>query len=148
MPDSLTRTADQLAQLVAREMFAKDYAPQALGIRIDHVTSGSAVLSMTVRPNMVNGHGICHGGMIFTLADTAFAYACNSHNVATVAAAASIDFLAAGKLGDTLTAEAIEINLGRRSGLYDIKVTNQDGRLIAVFRGKSAGLDRPVVDNK
>lgn len=143
---SLPTDPQKLAELAAETMFANDYAAQALGISVDKVRPGFSSLSMSVRKDMVNGHDICHGGMTFALADTAFAYACNSRNIATVAAGCSIEYLAAGKLGDRLTAEAVEVNLGRRSGVYDVRIINQDGKLIAVFRGKSASLSRPVIE--
>lgn len=143
---TLPTDPQQLAELAASTMFANDHAAQALGISIDKVQPGFSMLSMIVRKDMVNGHDICHGGMTFALADTAFAYACNSRNIATVASGCSIEYLAAGKRGDRLIAEATEINLGRRSGVYDVRITNQDGKLIAIFRGKSASLNRPVIE--
>ena len=146
MTDILTN-ADELARKAADAMFANDHAAKGLGISIDKVGPGYALLSMTVRQDMVNGHDTCHGGFTFALADTAFAYACNSHNVANVAAGAAIEYLRPGNLGDRLSAEAVELNLGRRTGVYDIRVTNQDNKLLALFRGKSASLNRPVSEN-
>jgi acyl-CoA thioesterase len=138
-PSSLTPAAAQaLAERVAAGMYARDRASQGMGIRIVRVAPGEAELTMTVRGDMVNGHAICHGGFVFTLADSAFAYACNSHNANTVAAGCSIEFLAASRLGDVLTARARERVLSGRSGVYDVDVTNQDGETVAVFRGKSA----------
>jgi acyl-CoA thioesterase len=138
---------DTLAAQVAKSMFADDNAAQALGVEIEKMALGYAKLSMIVRNDMINGHETCHGGMIFALADTAFAYACNSRNVATVAGGCSIEFLRPGKLGDRLYAEATEVNQGQRMGVYDVKISNQDRKLIAIFRGKSVGLGRPVVEN-
>lgn len=103
---------------------------------------------MTVRPDMLNGHGSCHGGLVFALADSAFAFACNSHNEATVAAAAAIDFLAAACNGDELAAEARELWRSRRNGIYEITVINQRGERIALFRGRSYRLEGPVVNEE
>ncbi len=119
-------------------MYADDVAAQALGIQILQVGSGFARLSMTIKADMTNGHGIGHGGFTFLLADTAFAYACNSHNRRAVAAAAAIDFILPTHEGDVLTAEGIEQHLAGRNGLYDIRVSNQRGELVALFRGRSA----------
>jgi acyl-CoA thioesterase len=138
-PTSLTPAAAQaLAERVAEGMYARDRASQGMGIRIVRVAPGEAELTMTVRGDMVNGHAICHGGFVFTLADSAFAYACNSHNANTVAAGCAIEFLASTRLGDVLTARARERVLVGRSGICDVDVTNQDGETVAVFRGKSA----------
>jgi acyl-CoA thioesterase len=137
--------AQVLAEKVAQALFANDKTSQALGIRIIEVRPGHARLAMVVRGDMVNGHRICHGGMVFTLADTAFAFACNSYNENTVAAAASIDFLAASYEGDELTAAATELWRTRRNGIYEITVTNQKGAQIAFFRGRSYRIDGHVV---
>ena len=102
-----------------------------LGMKVEECGPGTARVSMQVRADMVNGHAICHGGLVFTLADSAFAYACNSHNANTVAAGCSIGFLAASRLGDVLTARARERVLSGRSGVYDVDVTNQDGETVA-----------------
>ena len=134
-----------LAEQAAAALFERDSAVKALGMRIVAVQPGGARISMRVRPDMLNGHGSCHGGLIFALADTAFAYACNSHNERTVAAAASIDFLAAAGEGDELTAEAFELWRARRNGIYEITVSNQDGERIALFRGRSHRIDGQVV---
>ena len=133
MSDSGTRAAEA----AARALFANDRASQGLGISLLAVEPGIARVTMQVRPDMVNGHGICHGGLIFTLADSAFAFACNSHGPATVAAAVAIDFLAPARIGDVLTAEARERWLGGRTGLYDLAVTRADGTVIAHARGRS-----------
>lgn len=134
-----------LAEAVAQTMWSRDHAAQALGIRIEAVTPGSARLSMSVRPDMVNGHAICHGGLIFALADTAFAYACNAYNQNTVASACNIDFLAPGLQGQTLVAEAIERSLSKRTGVYDVTVRDTTGKTIALFRGKSHRIAGEVI---
>jgi len=138
-------SAQALAERVAQTLYASDKASQSHGIRIAEVRPGYARLSMSVRSDMVNGHRICHGGMVFTLADSAFAFACNSCNENTVAAAASIDFLAAAYEGDELTAEARELWRTQRNGIYEITVTNQKGARIAFFRGRSYRIDGQVV---
>jgi acyl-CoA thioesterase len=129
--------AQHLAERAAEALFARDMASKMLGMRVVGVKPGYARLAMTVRSDMVNGHRICHGGLIFSLADSAFAASCNSHNENTVAAAASIDFLAPAFEGDELAAEANELWRSGRSGLYEITVTNQRGERIALFRGRS-----------
>jgi acyl-CoA thioesterase len=126
-----------LAERSAKALFDPDRASQALGMRIVSVAPQACTVTMAVRPDMCNGHSICHGGMIFTLADSAFAFACNSEGEATVAASASIDFLAAAREGDVLTATAHELWRGGRSGIYEITVANQAGERIALFRGRS-----------
>lgn len=133
-----------LARDSAERMYAGDRASRALGIRIEIPAPGSAEARMSVTSKMVNGHDICHGGYLFTLADTAFAFACNAYGRVTVAAAASIEFLAPAKLGDRLLATATEISRGGRSGLYDVKITDQHDRLIAIFRGRSVTLNEPL----
>lgn len=127
----------RLAELTAQALFAGDQASRNLGITIEEVRPGFARLRMAVRMDMVNGHGMCHGGIVFALADSAFAVACNTYNLATVAAAASIDFLASAHVRDELTAEARELWRSKRSGLYEISVANQRGETIALFRGRS-----------
>lgn len=139
-------TEQALAEAVAEAMYARDPAVRAFGIRIDHVAPGHARLSMPVREDMLNGHGLCHGGMIFTLADSAFAYACNSRNQNTVASGCTIDYLAPGQCGDVLVAEAVEQSLTGRTGVYDIAVSNQDGKRIALFRGRSHSIKGEVLD--
>ncbi|CAM5347346.1 hydroxyphenylacetyl-CoA thioesterase PaaI [Thauera mechernichensis] len=134
-----------LAEAVAAAMWSRDRAAQALGIRIEAVGPGTATLSMLVRGDMVNGHHICHGGLIFSLADTAFAYACNAYNRNTVASGCNIDFVAPGKEGDTLTAEAIERSASGRTGVYDITVRDSSGRTVALFRGKSYRIAGEVI---
>jgi len=134
-----------LAELAARSMYDNDPASQALGARVVSVAPGRASMSMTVRRDMLNGHQTCHGGFIFALADSTFAFACNSRNVATVASGATIDFLAPAFEHDVLTANAIESSLAGRTGLYDVDVVNQDGKRIAVFRGRSYRIKGQVV---
>ncbi|MFZ3289858.1 MAG: hydroxyphenylacetyl-CoA thioesterase PaaI [Telluria sp.] len=137
-----------LAELAGNAMYERDTATQALGMQLTGIGPGFARMTMTVRADMLNGHRTCHGGFIFTLADSAFAMACNSHNYNTVAAGCSIDFLAPGREHDLLTAEALEQALGGKTGVYDIKVSNQEGRLIALFRGKSHRISGLVVEPK
>ena len=127
----------------AARLFAGDTASRALGMRLVEVTAGSARVQMAVTANMVNGHGICHGGYIFTVADSAFAFACNSHGESAIAAAASIDFLAPAHAGDLLTAAARELWQARRTGIYDVVVSRDDGTVIAQFRGRSQRIRRP-----
>jgi acyl-CoA thioesterase len=122
---------------VVAHMFAADRASRGLGMRIAHVGEGTATLTMTVRDDMLNGHDICHGGFITTLADSAFAFACNSRNVVTVAAGLTVDFLAPAHRGDVLTAAAAETSRAGRTGVYDMIVTNQHGAKVALVRGRS-----------
>ncbi len=137
--------AQQLADSVAQAMWSRDNATQALGMAIVSVSPGKATIAMPVRADMVNGHHICHGGLIFTLADSAFAYACNSYNQNTVASACSIDFLAPAKEGDVLEAECVERSLSRRTGVYDTTVRIRGGKTVALFRGKSARISGEVL---
>jgi acyl-CoA thioesterase len=139
--------SNRVAQLAARRMWDEDKASQALGMSLIDVGPGFAVLSMTVRADMANGHGMCHGGFMFLLADSAFAFACNSHNQRAVAAGAEIHFVAPANVGDLLTAKAIEQHREGRSGFYDVRVTDQDGALIALFRGRSATIKGYVVED-
>lgn len=127
-----------VARRCADAMYARDAASQALGIRIEIIEAGAAVAHMTVREDMVNGFDVCHGGLLFTLADTAFAFACNAYDDLTFAAAASIDFLRPARLGDTLRALAREDYRGSRSGFYTVEIRNQGDEVVAVFRGRSA----------
>lgn len=137
--------AQELAEATATAMWSRDRAAQALGMKIVRIQPGSSLLNMTVRSDMVNGHHICHGGLIFALADTAFAYACNSYNRNTVASACHIDFLAPAKEGDILEAEAFEQSASGRTGVYDITVRTTNGKLIALFRGKSYRINGEVI---
>ncbi|MFM9435722.1 acyl-CoA thioesterase [Janthinobacterium sp. CG_23.3] len=134
-----------LARAAGAAMYARDRASQAMGMLLGEIRPGYARMSMPVRTDMLNGHQSCHGGYIFALADSAFAFACNSHNHNTVGAGCTIDYLAPGRLEDVLTAEAVEQALAGKSGVYDVKVSNQDGRLIALFRGKSIRIAGEVV---
>ena len=129
--------AQELAEACARAMWAKDRASQHLGMQIERVAPGEAVLSMDMTAIMANGHGIGHGGYIFLLADSAFAFACNTYNQLTVAQSCNITFLSAGRIGDRLTAHAREQSRSGRSGVYDVRVTNPAGELVALFRGLS-----------
>jgi acyl-CoA thioesterase len=144
--DPATMSPDALAAEVARRMWDGDRATQALGMELQEVRAGYARIQMPVRRDMTNGHGICHGGFMFLLADSTFAFACNSHNQRAVAASAEIHFIAAAHEGDVLTAEGIEQHLAGRSGVYDMRVTDQSGRLIALFRGKSATIKGQFVE--
>ena len=135
-----------LAELVSAHMYSKDPASQALGAQILHVAPGQATMAMTVRADMLNGHQTCHGGFIFALADSTFAFACNSRNVPTVAAGCSIDYLAPAFEGDVLEAKGAEYNLAGRTGVYDVEVTNQNGQRIAIFRGRSYRLRGAVIE--
>jgi acyl-CoA thioesterase len=130
-------TPQELAEASAQALWNDDSASQRLGMVMDHLAPGEATLSMTVTPEMSNGHGTCHGGYIFTLADSAFAFACNVYNQRTVGQHASITYLAPARLGDRLTAACREVSRQGRSGVYDVRVTNQDGTHIAEFRGLS-----------
>lgn len=132
-----TLTPQQIAEKVASLMWPQDHAARGLGMEIRAIGPGTATLTMPVRQDMVNSHGNCHGAFIFAVADAAFAYACNSDNHHAVAGGANIDFLAPASLGDVLTATGTRRQQGGRNGLYDIEVTNQHGKLIALFRGRS-----------
>ena len=126
-----------LAELAGKTMYERDPASQALGMTLAEIRPGYARMSMPVRADMLNGHGTCHGGYIFMLADSAFAFACNSHNFNTVGAGCTIDYLSPGREGDVLVAEAVEQALSGKTGVYDVVVANQEGRTVALFRGKS-----------
>jgi len=136
--------SQEIAAASAAALYERDTAARSLGIRVDEIAPGAASLSMSVADNMVNGHGICHGGYIFTLADTAFAYAYNSRNASTVAAGARIDFLAPARLGDRLLATASEVSLRGRNGVYDVVVSREDGERLALFRGNSFRIEGSV----
>jgi acyl-CoA thioesterase len=142
VPDDATA----LAVRCAEAMYARDVASQALGITIDGVGPGAARARMTVRDDMLNGHGICHGGYLFTLADTAFAFACNTYDDVTVAAGADVTFLAPVSGGMQLVATAVERTRRGRSGLYDVTVSTTDRDVVAEFRGRSRSLGRPLLD--
>lgn len=133
-------TPKERAQKSAAAMWANDEASKWFGMELVAVDEGRAVLSLTVAPHHCNGHGICHGGVTHALADSAFAFACNSRNVATVGQHTMVSYLAPGRKGDRLTATATEVNLSGRSGIYDVRVINQDNTLIAEFRGMSRAI--------
>lgn len=133
----MSDAAQSLAERSAAAMYANDRASQALGMRMLETHPGYAKLAMVVREDMLNGHSSCHGGLIFSLADSAFAFACNSHGGTVVAAAAAIDFLAPARGGDELTAVAVERWRSKRNGVYEVTVANQNGDTIALFRGRS-----------
>ncbi|MDJ0910590.1 MAG: hydroxyphenylacetyl-CoA thioesterase PaaI [Woeseiaceae bacterium] len=135
----------ETARRCAERMYASDEASRALGITVTIDQPGDAIASMQVRADMVNGFGVCHGGLIFTLADTAFAFACNAYDQVSVAATAHIEFLRPAKLDDTLSARAQEEHRGRKSGVYSIVVENQAGEQVALFRGRSASLGEKLL---
>lgn len=130
-------TPQELAEASARAMWNDDSTSQRLDMNLDHIAPGQATLSMSITEAMSNGHGNCHGGYIFTLADSAFAFACNSYNQIAVAQHCSVTYLIPGRIGDRLTAQAQEVSRRGRSGIYDIRITNQDGQHVAEFRGHS-----------
>ena len=139
--------AQRTAEAVRERMFRDDHASRMMGIEIVEVGTGRCVARMTVRRDMLNGFGIAHGGLVTTLADSAFAFACNSHNEVTVASGFSVDLLAPGREGDVLTASAEESNRAGRTGVYDIVITNQRGERVALFRGRSYTMKgKPVLE--
>jgi acyl-CoA thioesterase len=141
------RDPQEVAEAVRLGMFENDAASKGLGMSIEAIGPGYARVAMTVRPDMLNGFRICHGGFITTLADSAFAFGCNSYNEMTVASGIVVDFLAPAHDGDRLVAECREVALAGRSGVYDISVTNQNGKTVAVMRGRSHTIKgKPVVN--
>ncbi len=138
---------DQLAKAAGKAMFDRDPASQAMGMTLDEIRPGYARMSMAIRADMLNGHQTCHGGYTFALADSAFAFACNSRNQATVGSGCTIEYLAPGREGDVLTAEAVEQTLSGKSGVYDVKVTNQEGRVVVLFRGKSLRVNGHILQD-
>jgi acyl-CoA thioesterase len=140
--------ANDTADKVARAMLAAEGTGPAWGIEVEEAREGYARIRMRLRADMLNGHRIAHGGMVFALADTAFAYACNSRNLKTVAAQASIVFLDAAREGELLVAEAEEEALAGRSGVYNVKVKGEDGRTIAVFQGLSRSIGGPILPDE
>lgn len=130
-------TPQEIASAVGVGMMAKDKASSGLGMQLTHISPGTARIDMHVRPDMLNGHATCHGGFITALADSTFAFACNSYNELTVASGLSIDFVAPAFEDDVLTARATEVSLSGRTGVYDVMVFNQKADCIAVFRGRS-----------
>ena len=142
----MTSSKDNTARACAEVLWATDNASQALGMQLISVSPGNAELSMTVSADMTNGHGTCHGGFIFTLADSAFAFACNTYDERTVAQHAQITFIAPAKAGDRLTAKAVERSRTGRSGIYDITVTLENGQQVAEFRGHSRTVGGNIVN--
>jgi acyl-CoA thioesterase len=140
-----TESAQALAERVRDAMWASDRASKSLGMHIVEVGPGTALMTMTVREDMLNGLDVCHGGLIATLADSAFAFACNAYNVATVASGFDVNLLAPARLGDVLSARASEVSRSGRTGVYDIEVHNQQGQRIAVFRGRSHSMKGQAV---
>ena len=136
MPDT-DKTAQQTAEYVAERMYANDRASKMMGMRLVSVGPGRASMQMTIREDMLNGHDICHGGLITTLADSAFAFACNAYNEMTVASGFAVELLNPGRAGDVLTARCAEVSKAGRTGVYDTEVTNQRGERVAMFRGRS-----------
>jgi acyl-CoA thioesterase len=136
---------DELARRCADTMWTDDRASQAMGMRLESVAPGRATIAMRVRDDMVNGHGLCHGGYVAALADSAFAFACNTYDEVTVAAGFDVTFVASARLGDDLVAEACERARSGSSGLHDVTVRHVNGRVVAEFRGRSRRLGRPIL---
>ncbi len=140
-------TPQQVAEATRDAMWKDDRASKMLGLSVVAIGPGTSTVTMTVREDMLNGHDICHGGLITTLADSAFAFACNAYNELTVASGFDVNIVAAGKLGDVMTATAREVSKAGRTGVYDIDVRNQRGELIAAFRGRSYTVKgKPLVE--
>ena len=133
------------AKECARSMWSSDAASKAMGMKVEIRKAGGSTARLTVREDMLNGFGVCHGGIVFALADTAFAFACNAYNRKAVAASGSIEFMRPVKLGDELRATATEEYRGRKSGFYSVKVENQDGTVVALFRGRSVSRSDPIL---
>jgi acyl-CoA thioesterase len=140
----VTMTAQMVAEKSSAIMHAADKCAQTLGIKVVEVSPGHAVVSMTVHADYANDHGYCQGGIITTLADTAFAHACNSYNEINVAQGLSIEFVRSAKVGDQLLATAVEQSNGKRTGVYQVLVTNSDNKLVAIFSGKSFARNQPI----
>lgn len=134
-----------LAKRCAAVMLESDAASKSLGMTVEIPAAGEAIVTMTIRDDMVNGFDVCHGGLIFALADSAFAFACNARNRLSVAASANIDFLRPAMRGDCLTASAVEQHSGKSGGVYTVSVVNQRGDSVAIFRGRSASRDQALV---
>ena len=147
MKGSRSLTAQELAEACAQELYSRDAATNHLEMKMSSVSPGHAVMSMTVQSFMVQGHNTCHGGYLFTLADSAFAVACNTYNQPCVAIGCTIDYVAPGMRGDYLTATATERSRSGRTGNYDVEIRNQDNKLVAIFRGKSYALKGTVLPN-
>ena len=141
-------SANETAGKVARAMLAAEGTGPAWGVEIEEAREGYSRVRMALRADMLNGHGIAHGGLVFALADTAFAYACNSRNLTTVAAQASIVFLSPAREGEVLVAECREQSLAGRSGVYNVSVRTDDGRAIAEFQGLSRSLGGPIIGDE
>ena len=144
----MSSDAERVSALVGEAMYGRDRASQSLGMVLDETRPGYARVRMAVRGDMLNGHGTCHGGIVFALADSAFAFACNSHGVVTVAAGCSIEFIAPAREGDVLVAVAEERVREGRNGVYDVDVTRSSGELLASFRGRSASTRGRVLDER
>jgi acyl-CoA thioesterase len=142
-----TAPAQELARRTCDFLLQRDQLSRTLGMRILNIAPGRAELAMLVRADMVNGHGSCHGGVLFSFADTAFAFACNTYNAITVAAGATIDFLVPARQGEQLTAVAHEVWRSRRSGVYDVVVINQKQERVALFRGRSHELGGKLISD-
>lgn len=143
--ESDSESAQRLAQCTADFLLARDQTSRRLDMRIIQIAPGCAKIAMLVRVDMLNGQGSCHGGILFSLADSAFAFACNTYNAVTVAAGATIDFLVPARQGDELTAVATELWRSRRSGIYDVELLNQRNERVAQFRGRSHELDAKLL---
>ncbi|MNH01659.1 Acyl-coenzyme A thioesterase PaaI [compost metagenome] len=141
-------TPHALAQRCVEQMFQQDACAQAMGMQVDEIDAGFARVSMTVGPQMLNGHQTCHGGQLFSLADTAFAYACNSQGLAAVASGCSIDFIRPALAGDRLTASAEVRHQGKTTGLYDVEIVNQGGKTVAWFRGRAHRLGHRILEEQ
>lgn len=141
-------SADELALKCAQHMYANDPVSQNMGMEIQHMAKGQAKVSMPITAAMLNGHKTCHGGLLFSLADSAFAFACNSENEAAVGAACNIDYIRPAFEGDVLVATASVCHQGKRTGVYQVHVTNQDDALVAIFKGNSARINRKLLPSE
>jgi acyl-CoA thioesterase len=139
-------TPQALAEACAAAMWAEDRASAGLGMRIARIAPGECEMTMRVEERMVNGHGICHGGFVFALADSAFAFACNSFNRRTVAQSNTITYLRPARLSETLTARAVQTAIAGRSGITDVTVSDAQGQVVAVFRGLSRSIEGQLVE--
>jgi acyl-CoA thioesterase len=146
-PGNNEARARSVARRSVDALYGGDRASQMLGMKVEECAPGTSIVSMRIRADMVNGHGICHGGLVFALADSAFAFACNSHGDNTVAAGAAIEFLRPAREGDLLTANAYERWRTGRSGIYEIEVRNQHGEAVALFRGRSHQVAGRLIDD-
>jgi acyl-CoA thioesterase len=146
--DDMTSDKQRIAERCAERLWPQDTASRELGMTIVDIGPGRATLTMTVEPSMLNGHATCHGGFIFTLADSAFAFACNSHDERTVASSADISFVQPARAGDELRAEAVEVFREGRNGITDVRVVNQAGETVAMFRGKSRTIGGGILDDQ